>query len=162
MDVALDQGDALLCGRSTQLVVQGLAGQGEVPLKAALDPGIIALAHGTGGQHHIEQLGFVGVAAGRADADDVVHIVELVQLVGVDADGGHSHAAAHHTDGAALIGAGKAQHSTDTGDLADILEEGIRDELCPQRIAGHQDGLCEIAFFSADVGCCHNHSPFCL
>ena len=44
----LDQGDALLCGGSAQLVVQGLAGQGEVPLKAALDPGIVALAHGTG------------------------------------------------------------------------------------------------------------------
>jgi len=65
MDVALDQGDALLCGGSTQLVVQGLAGQGEVPLKAALDPSIIALAHGTGGQHHIKQLGLVGVAAGE-------------------------------------------------------------------------------------------------
>ena len=57
--------------------------------------------------------------------------------------------------------AGELKQTLTDAKIAKIFEP-TRDELCPQRIAGHQDGLCEIAFFSADVGCCHNHSPFCL
>ena len=41
MDVALNEGNALLGGRSAQLVVQALAGQGDVPLEAALYPGVV-------------------------------------------------------------------------------------------------------------------------
>ncbi len=58
---------------------------------------------------------------------------------------------AHHADGPALVGAGKAQHPAHAGHLTDILEEGVRNEFCTQRIARHQDGLCKIAFFSTDV-----------
>ena len=157
MDVALDEGDALPGRRSAELVVQGLAGQGDVPLEAALNAGIVGLADRTVGQHDVEQLGLVGVAARRADADDVVHIVELEQLVGVDADGGHSHAAAHHADGAALIGTGKTQHPADAGHLADILQKGVCNEFCAQGVTGHQDSFCEVAFFGADVGSCHSN-----
>ena len=158
MDVALDEGDALLGSRSAELVVQALAGLGDVALKAALDPGVVGLAHGTGGQHGIKQLGFLGIAACGADADDVVHIVELEQLIGIDADGGHSHAAAHHADGVALIGARKAQHPTDPGHLPDIFQERVGNELGAQGIAGHQDGFCKIAFLGADVR--GRHSAF--
>ena len=151
VDVALNEGNALLGGRSAQLVVQALAGQGDVPLEAALYPGVVGLAHRTGGQHHVEQLGLFGVAAGGADADDVVHIVELEQLIRIDADGRHAHAAAHHADGAALIGAGKAQHAAHTGHLTHILQEGVGNELGAQRVTGHEDRLGEIALFGAVV-----------
>ena len=161
MDVSLDEGDALLCGRSAQLVVQALAGQRDVPFKAALHTGIVAFTHSTGGQHHVKQLGLVGIAAGRADADDVLYIVELEQLIGINADGRHTHAAAHHADGTALVSAGKAKHAAHAGHLTDILEEGIRNEFCTQGIARHQNGLCKIAFFSADVRGRHKIiSPF--
>ena len=76
VDVALNEGNALFGGRSAQLVVQALAGQGDVPLEAALYPGVVGLAHRTGGQHHVEQLGLFGVAAGsyteKAKLFDVV------------------------------------------------------------------------------------------
>ena len=94
----------LLGGRSAQLVIQALAGQGDVPLEAALYPGVVGLAHRTGGQHHIEQLGLFGVAAGGADADDVVHIVELEQLIGIDSDGRHTHTASHDGDFFSFVG----------------------------------------------------------
>ena len=163
MDVSLDEGDTLLGGRCAQLVVQALAGQRDVPFKAALHTGIVAFTHSTGGQHHVKQLGLVGIAAGRADADDVVHIVELEQLIGIDADGRHAHAAAHYADGAALIGAGKAQHAAHTGHLTHILQEGVGNELGPQGVTGHEDRLGEIALFGADVRGRHKIiSPFFL
>ena len=161
MDVALDQRDALLGGRSAQLVVQGLAREGDILVVAALHLCIVRLTHRAGGQHGVEQLGLVGVAAGRTDADDVVHIVELEQLIGIDADGRHAHAAAHHADGAAFIGTGKAQHAAHAGHLTDILQEGVGNEFCAQRIAWHEDGLGEIALFGGVVRGRHKIiSPF--
>ena len=44
--------------------------------------------------------------AGGADTDDVFHTVEVKQLVGVDADGGHTHAGCHNGYGNALPCAG--------------------------------------------------------
>ena len=77
MDVALDKLDALLLGGGAQLVIQLLTGEGDVVVVAALDAGIVGLTDSTGGQHSVEQLGVGSVAAGGADADDVVHVVEL-------------------------------------------------------------------------------------
>ena len=76
-------------GGGAQLIIQSLAGEGDVVVVAALDAGIVGLTDRAGSQHGVEQLGVGSVAAGGADADDVVHIVELEQLVGIDADGGH-------------------------------------------------------------------------
>ena len=45
VDVALNEGDTLLGGRCAQLVVQALAGQRDVPFKAALHTGKIGRAH---------------------------------------------------------------------------------------------------------------------
>ena len=151
MDVALDQGNALLCSGGTQLFVQGCAGQGDVAGKAALHPGVVALAHSTGSQHGVKQLGLLGIAASRTDADDIFHAVEVEQLVGVDADGGHPHTAAHHADGAAFVGAGKAQHPAHASHLPDILQKGVGNKFGTQGVTRHKDCLGEIAHFCADV-----------
>ena len=76
----------------------------------------------------------------------------LPSISGINADGRHAHAAAHHADGAALIGAGVAVHAADVGDKARVLEEGLGNEFGAQRVAGHQDGLGEIAVFGAVMG----------
>jgi len=86
-----------------------------------------------------------------ADANDVFHAVEAEQLVGVDADGGHSHTAAHHADGTAFVGAGKAQHPAHAGHLPDILQKGVGNKLGTQGVTRHKDCLGEIAHFCADV-----------
>ena len=149
MDVALDQRNVLGGGAGTQGVVQLAAGLLDVVGVAALGHSVVALRVSAGGQHHVKQLGLVGVRTSRADADDVLDAILAEQLVGIDADGGHTHAAAHHADGAALVSAGKAVHTAHVGDEARVLQKGFGDELRPQRITGHQDGLGKIAFFGA-------------
>ena len=152
MDVALDQRNTGSLGAGAQGIVQRGARRLDVVGVAALGHGVVALGVGTRGQHHVKQFCLVGVGAGGADADDVLDAVLGVQLVGIDADGRHAHAAAHHADGAALIGAGVAVHTADVGDKARVLEEGLGNEFGAQRVAGHQDGLGEIAVFSAVMG----------
>ena len=99
----------------------------------------------------VEQLGLLGIAASRTDADDIFHAVEVEQLVGVDADGGHTHTAAHHADGAAFVGAGKAQHPAHASHLPDILQKGVGNKFGTQGVTRHKDCLGEIAHFCADV-----------
>ena len=55
-----------------------------------------------------------------------------------------SHAAAHHADGAAFVGAGKAQHPAHASHLPDILQKGVGNELCAQGSPGIRQS-CEIA-----------------
>ncbi|CAN4018018.1 Ribosome-associated protein L7Ae-like, partial [Dysosmobacter welbionis] len=72
---------------------------------------------------------------------DVVHIIEVEQLMGVNADGGHPHAGGHDGHRRALIGAGVALDAPDVVHQLRVLQKGLRDEFGPQRIAGHQNGL---------------------
>lgn len=44
-----------------------------------------------------------------------------------------------------------ALHTADLIDEHGIGKEGIGDELRAQRIAGHEDGLCDMAFFGLDM-----------
>ena len=80
-----------------------------------------------------------------APAQDVLHAVLAVELVGVDAHGGHSHAGGHDGDGGVPVGAGVALDAPDVVDQLGIVQEGVGDEFCPQGIAGHEDCFGEIA-----------------
>lgn len=90
--------------------------------------------------------------ARRADADDVLDAVLGIELVGVDGDGRHAHAAGHHGDGHALVGAGVALHAADVVDEDGVFKKGLGDELRAQRVAGHEDGFREIAGLGVVVG----------
>ena len=117
------------------------------PLAPEIGIGVGAHAH-----HDVADFHIVADAAGGAHADDVLHAVEVVQLVGVDTDGRHAHAGGHHGDALALVIAGVALHAADVVDHHGVLEEGLGDELRAQRIAGHQHGTGEIALLGGDVG----------
>ena len=71
------------------------------------------------------------------------------QLIRINTDGRHTHTAAHHADGAALVGAGIAEHTAHIGDDARVFEESLGNEFSAQRVAGHQHGLGKIALFGA-------------
>ena len=149
MDVAFDQRDALRRGAGLERVVQFGAGGLDLVGVAALGAGIVALGVCTGGQDHVEQAGLVGIGTGRTDADDVLDAVLGVQLIGIDADGRHAHAAAHHADGAALVSTRIAKHTAHIGDEARIFKKGLRNEFGAQGVPRHQDGFGKIAVFGA-------------
>ena len=95
----------------------------------------------------------VGVdAAGTAHADDGLHVVEVIKLVGVDANAGDAHAVAHHADALAIVGAGETQHATHIVKLNRVLEEVLGHELGAQGVASHDDGLGYFAILCPDVG----------
>ena len=113
-----------------------------------MDPQLILVGKagvgaGTLTGHHAAQLQVRPQSTGGAHADDVLHAVLGVQLMGVDADGGHSHAGGHHGDGHALIGAGVALDAPDVVHQHGVFQEGFGDELGAQGVAGHQNGFGE-------------------
>ena len=61
--------------------------------------------------------------------------------MGVDADGGHSHAGGHHGDGHALIAPVVALDAPDVVHQHGVFQEGFGDELGAQGVAGHQNGF---------------------
>ena len=94
-----------------------------------MQSGACLLYTSTGSQHNVKQLGLVGVGACGTDADDVLNAVLAEQLIRINTDGRHTHAAAHHADGAALVGAGIAKHTAHIGDDARVLEKSLGNEF---------------------------------
>ena len=100
--------------------------------------------------------------AGRADAHNVLHAERVVQLMGIDADGGHTHTGGHDGDPNALIGAGVALHAADVVDKDRIFQKMFRNVFGAQRIARHEHGLAEIGRCSLNMWSriIHGGSPF--
>lgn len=90
--------------------------------------------------HHIET---VSVAAGRTYADDILYIIEIIEFVGIDADGWHTHAGSHDCDWDALVGTGVTIYVADRSDELWVSKESFCDEFGTQRIARHEDCLGE-------------------
>ena len=84
--------------------------------------------------------------------DDGLHAVEVVKLVGIDADRGHTHTVTHHADTLSLVGAGITQHATNIIKLHCIVEELLGHQFHTQRIARHDYCLGNVAKFCPDVG----------
>ena len=67
--------------------------------------------------------------------------------MGIDADGRHSHPAAHHRNTAALPEPGVAEHVPDIRHQFRVFKISPGDEFCAQRIARHQHRVRKIALF---------------
>ena len=128
-------------------------GPGQAELVAVAGIGAGAL---TGNDIH--QLQLVAQRAGGADADDVVHIIEVEKLPAVYADGRHTHAGGHNGDGDAFPGAGVALNAADIVHQNRVGEKILRNEFGTERIAGHEHGLCDILFPCGNVGSGNGHS----
>ena len=89
--------------------------------------------------------------AGGTNPDDGLDIVEVEKLIGVDGDGGNAHAMSHHAHGFAFVGARVAQHAADFIELYRVFQVALRHELDAQRVSGHDDKRCNLAFFGADM-----------
>ena len=145
------QRGAVGCRRGDGLAEQRVVrdgGERAVDAELVREVGVRARAR-TGDDVH--QLQIVGERTGRADADDVVNIVEIVQLPAVDADRRDAHAGGHHGHGHALPRAGVALHAADVIDEHGIFKEGLGDELRAQRVAGHEHGLGDLTGFGFNM-----------
>ena len=110
--------------------------------------GVSIAAHA---RHNVAQVQLLINHAGRTDADDVFHAVEIVQLIGVNADGGHAHAAGHDRNALALVKTRVALHAADVVDEFGVGEISVRDEFGAERVAGHQHGAGKISGCRRDV-----------
>ena len=59
---------------------------------------------------------------------------------------------AHHADATALMGAREAEHTAHIIKLHWVLQEILRHKLGTQRVAGHNDGLGDVAVLCPNVG----------
>ena len=69
-------------------------------------------------------------AARRAYADNIVHIVEIEKLIGVNAHRRHTHTGSHNRDGLAVICSGIALNASDIVYEAGVVEKSFGDILC--------------------------------
>lgn len=139
-------------------VGDGGEGAGQLVLR-----GVVGVGAGTGGDDEVAHVEVLLDGAGGAHADDGLHVVEVVQLVGVDAYRGAAHAVAHDADAAAAQHAGVAQHAAHLVEEHGVLQVVLGHEFHAQRIARHNDGLGNLAAPCANVwggGICHNDDKF--
>ena len=147
----------LLCGFNS-LAEKGEIGdgsEGAVELELVCEVGVGAC---TLCGNDVHQLKVITQSACGADADDVVNIVEVVQLVAVNADCGDAHAGSHYGHGNALPGAGVTLNATDIVYENGIFKEGFCDELCTKGIAGHKHGLCDFFLLCSYMGGGNRHN----
>ena len=129
-DVAYDDSGALLfcnfgcAGKELPACDRGKGAAEEIELEG---PG--GVRAGALGDDDVHDAAVLGDRAGGADADDVLHAVEVVQLVAVDSYGRHAHAAAHDGDALAVVIAGEAEHVADVGDEFCVLKVVVGDEF---------------------------------
>ncbi len=110
---------------------------------------------GTQPNHYVAHVDIVAYRAAGAHANDRLHAVIGNQLFGVNGHGRNTHAVAHDGNLAAFVGAGVAEHIAHVVHLAHVLQVSVGDVLGAQRVAGHQNGIGEIAFFGIDMGGSH-------
>lgn len=79
---------------------------------------------------HVAQLQRGSYAARRAYADNIVHIVEIEKLIGVDAHRRHTHTGSHNRDGLAVICSGIALNASDIVYETGVVEKSFGDILC--------------------------------
>ena len=128
--------------------------EGAVKLKLMHEVGVGACAL-TGDDIH--KLKIVAQRTGRAYADDIINIIEIVQLPAVDTDGRNAHAACHNGHGNALPCAGVTLNAADIVHEYGILKEGFCYEFGSERIAGHEHRFCDILFFCRYVRSGNRH-----
>ena len=139
-------------------VGDGGEGAGQLVLR-----GVVGVGAGAGGYDEVADVEVLLDGAGGTHADDGLHVVEVEQLVGVDAYRGAAHAVAHDADAAAVAHAGVAQHAAYLVEEHGVLKVVLGHEFHAQRVASHDDSLGNLAFPCADVRCrciCHNVDKF--
>jgi hypothetical protein len=101
---------------------------------------------------HVAELGRGLYGAGRADADGLLHPVELKELVYVDRKGRLAHSGALNRYLFSFICTGKTIHTTDLVITYRVFKEFFSDEFRPERIPGEEDGFGDLAGFCSDMG----------
>ena len=114
--------------------------------------GKVGVGAGTLGNDDVIQVDVLLNRACRANPQNVLHAVAVKKLVGVDAHRGHTHTGGHHRHLYTVISAGIALNTADVVDQNRVFQEVFSNEFGPQRVTGHQYGLCKITGLCGNVG----------
>ena len=63
------------------------------------------------------------------------------ELPGVEGDRGDAHPRPHHRNFFTLVGAGVAESVADGVELDSVVQVGLCDEFCAERVTGQEDGF---------------------
>ncbi len=121
--------------------------------------GEVGVRAGPLGDDQIPELQFFAEGPGGAHPDDVLHAVEVEELVGVNADAGDAHAGGHGGNLHAVVGPRPALDAPDVVHQPGVFQKGPGNELCPEGVAGHEDGLGKRALGRLVVGSSAHISP---
>ena len=91
--------------------------------------------------------------ASRADTDDIVDVIKIKQLIGINTHGRYSHSACHNRYTLAIVVTGVAVDAAYIVYKHCIGQKCLSDEFCTERIARHQNCLCEVSLFCCYMWC---------
>ena len=146
------EGQSPLPGSGHGPLQQAVAAHRRVIARQSEQAHKIAGGAGPHGKHHVTHMDIRHQGPGRAHPYQVLTAVKVDQLIGIDADGGTPHPGAHDRYRPALIGSRVSKHVPGPVKLLHILQEMLRDILCPQGVSRKQDCLGYFSFFSPDMG----------
>ena len=116
--------------------------------------GIVGIGAGSLADDNVIQVDVLLDGTGTAYSDDVFHIKEVEQFVGINADCRHTHTGSHNRNLHALIVTGVTIDTPDVVHQNRVLQEVLCNKLGTQRITGHQNSLTEANLvLNVDMGC---------
>ena len=139
---------------------QGIGGDGGKGAGKPVLCGVVGIGARCLSEDDVTQPDVVGNGAGSSDAQDALHLILVVELVGVDAHGGHAHAAALHRDADTVVCAGVAVHATDFVVADGVLQKVFCDEFGTEGVAGHENRFGDVARCGGVVWGCHRKDSF--
>ena len=99
---------------------------------------VISVRTGAHSDHEIAQAQSVRQGACRADADDRIDAVEVIQFIRIDPHGRHPHAGRHHRHALPAVRARIALNAADVADQLRMFQIVFRNKTRTHRIARHQ------------------------
>ena len=116
--------------------------------------GIVGIGAGSLTDNDVIQVDILLDGTSAAHTDDVFHIKEVEQLVGINADCRHTHTGSHDRNLHALIVTGVTIDTADVVHQNRVLQEVLCNKLGTQRITRHQNSLTEADLvLNIDMGC---------
>ena len=104
----------------------------------------VRVGAGTHAEDHLTDVNGRIQSSRGADTDDVLYPEEVVELIGIDADGRHTHTARHNRYSGAFKCAGIAVDATYVVHENRIVKKRLCNEFRAERVTRHQNGAGEI------------------
>ena len=113
---------------------------------------------GANSQNHISYIHMILKGSCGPNANDLIYIIKMKQLIAVNTHGRHSHSGSHNRNLLSMISSCIAQHVSHCIKADRSFQISFCNIFCPQRISRHQNSPGNISFLRGIMRCWYTHS----